>query len=341
MDEVDASNFLLEFGADFAFKSMRPPDEAVIEGFIKRARHSAAGPDGLPYGAWRGALSIGSRILFRVLQELMLGTRPPEGFNASLGIYPAKGAADDDSDFLVKRAASDTRPLSCKNCDNKILAGCVNHVMTPLIAKHADDQQEGFVKGRQGLNNVITVDCHSRAVDAAAVSLGPSQVESMPLLLLFDFAAAFPSLAHAFIFLALKFYDAPLGMYNFFKALYTDNKCYAVFGGVRRFLYDILCGILQGCPASGSLFVLAIDPFLRMLKSKLLGARTKAFADDLATILKELSHTRIARECFDRFRAVSGMALKPTKCKLLPLGAELTDDHKARVQSFIESEVPQ
>ena len=271
----------------------------------------------------------------------MLGTRPPESFNESLGIYPAKGTADDDSDYLVKRAASDTRPLSCKKCDNKIFAGSVSHVMTPLIAKHADKQQEGFVKGGQGVNNLITVDCHSRALDAAAVLLGPSPVESVPLLVLFDFAAAFPSMAHAFIFISLKYYEVPDGMYNFFMALYKGNKLYAMFGGVRHFLYDILSGILQGYLASGSLFVLAIDPFLRMLTSKLVGARTKAFADDLATMVRELRQTRIVAECFDRLSAITGLTLKPKKCKLLPLGAEFTNDRKAQIQAYIESDVPQ
>ena len=172
--------------------------------------------------------------------------------------------------------------------------------MTPLIAQHADDQPEGFVKGRQALNNVITVDCHSRMLDALAASSLPLPIELTPLLLLFDFMAAFDSLGHAFIFLALRHYKVPEGMYLFFVALYTDNKCYAVFGGVKRFLYKILSGILQGCPASGSLFVLAIDPLLRMFKSRFEGGRTKAFADDLATMLTKLRQIRTAWECFER-----------------------------------------
>jgi hypothetical protein len=207
---------------------------------------------------------------------MMEGTQPPNEFNDSLGIYPAKGTADDDSALLARRAASDTRPLSCKNTDNKTLAGAVNHTMTPQIAKHADDQQEGFIKGRQALNNIVTVDCHSRVLDSIAAASPQLQISQTPLLLLFDFAAAFPSLAHAFIFLALRAYNVPEGMYLFFVALYTDNKCYAVLGGVKRFLYNIFSGILQGCPASGSLSVLAIDPLFRMFKAKLEDERTKA-----------------------------------------------------------------
>ena len=212
--------------------------------------------------------------------------------------------------------------------------------MTPQIAKHADDQQEGFIKGRQALNNIVTVDCHSRVLDSIAAASPQLQISQTPLLLLFDFAAAFPSLAHAFIFLALRAYNVPEGMYLFFVALYTDNKCYAVLGGVKRFLYNIFSGILQGCPASGSLFVLAIDPLLRMFKAKLEDGRTKAVADDLAMMLPKLIQIQTAWECFERFHSITGLALKPKKCKLIPLGARTTPERCKEVESYVVEQVP-
>ena len=110
IDGADAELFLSEFAGDFHFENIRPPDQNVIEKFVARARHSAPGPDGLPYGAWKSTGSVGSRVLFRVLVELASGTLPPQEFNESLGIYPAQGTSDEDSSTLAKRAASDTRP---------------------------------------------------------------------------------------------------------------------------------------------------------------------------------------------------------------------------------------
>ena len=46
----------------------------------------------------------------------------------------------------------------------------------------------------------------------------------LALLVLFDFAAAFPSLAHAYMFRTLKSAGLPPFLLNFFKALYKDNK---------------------------------------------------------------------------------------------------------------------
>jgi hypothetical protein len=84
--------------------------------------------------------------------------------------------------------------------------------MSPQISKHADDQLEGFVKGRQIVKNIVTVDYHARALDAAASFRSDDEISLIPLMLLFDFAAAFPSLAHGYIFAMLEALEVPEGM---------------------------------------------------------------------------------------------------------------------------------
>ena len=174
--------------------------------------------------------------------------------------------------------------FSLKNCDNKVPAGAENYIMTPMIAKHAASQEEGFVKGRQGLNNVITVDCHTRVIDARSVAFSNLSIDLTAADLVYC-DAVFPSLAHAFIFVALRWYEVAYGTLLFFAALYANNVCFVIFGGAKWFMYKIMSGILQGCQPSGSLFVLAVYPFLRMRKSQTEKSRFKAFADDLAAMI--------------------------------------------------------
>lgn len=81
---------------------------------------------------------------------MTLGRLPPAGFNSNLGIFLAKGSKDDDSEQFVKRCGEETRPLGVKNTDNKVIAGTVNGTIAPLIDGWADDQQNGFISGRQG-----------------------------------------------------------------------------------------------------------------------------------------------------------------------------------------------
>ena len=56
-----------------------------------------------------------------------------------------------------------------------------------------------------------------------------------------------------------------------------------------RFLFRILCGIIQGCPLSGSLFVIALNPFLNCFETLLgTGEIMRAFADDLGAVFRDV-----------------------------------------------------
>jgi hypothetical protein len=339
--DPDATHaFLSEFGAKFPTETLRLPEVGDIEEFTKRARHSAPGPDGIPYSAWRATGRTGATVLHRTLCEMAAGIPVQSSFNESLGIFPGKGVSDEDTPNSMKRAAGDTRPLTLKNTDNKILAGTTNFQLSWPIAAWADGIQEGFVKGRQALNNICTIDAQSRIYDAIAHSANVSKVSELPILLLFDLAAAFPSIAHAFLFAVMRFYGFPAGLIHFFTELYSGNVCFGTLGGERKRLFSILSGILQGCPASGSLFVLAVDPFYRMVKSRLSGSISKAFADDLGTIIQRLEQLPIAKSCFDLLLLVSGLALKPKKCVMIVLGADYSEELVARVRSFLKFYVP-
>ena len=146
--------------------------------------------------------------------------------------------------------------MNLKNCDNKSMAAIVNNKLKKTLAKWAHKDQRGFVATRQGLANVVEIDTAARLVD---FQVGPGE---LPAITLFDFAAAFPSLAHAFLMIALKAAILNPSALAFVSALYENNEVYSCVGGVVSFLFFVLCGVLQGCPLSGSLFVIAINTCL-------------------------------------------------------------------------------
>jgi hypothetical protein len=88
-----------------------------------------------------------------------------------------------------------------------------------------------------------------------------------PVLALYDFGSAFPSLIHEWLFIVLRAIGFPDGAYNIISALYSQVLALGrIAGSPSIVLFRILSGIIQGCPLAGTCFVLAMDPFLAKFK---------------------------------------------------------------------------
>lgn len=86
----------------------------------------------------------------------------------------------------------------------------------------------------------------------------------------------------------------------------------------------ITSGIKPGCPMSGSLFALAVDPFLRsILVSSLVDLiRLEAYADELANVLANaLADLAEIMHFFDCSSLASGLVLNARKCVFVPVWA--------------------
>ena len=104
---------------------LSPSLEAVLEA-IKRSNDSAAGPDGIPFAAWRAATVFAGPLLTDVLKFVCSGRTPPPGFNHGvLFLIPKKPTG------LV----ADTRPISVTNTDNRLLASTVASLVMPAVRR--------------------------------------------------------------------------------------------------------------------------------------------------------------------------------------------------------------
>ncbi|CAK0888508.1 unnamed protein product, partial [Prorocentrum cordatum] len=93
-------------------------------------------------------------------------------------------------------------------------------------------------------------------------------------------------------------------------------------GGVTSFMYHITAGIVQGCPASGLLFSLALDPFLQDFRSVVDGTgrgHTRACADDIGMALKCISALSEISAVFRKAQRLAHLKLKIPKCHIVPL----------------------
>jgi len=230
-----------------------------VADFLARVKDSGVGPDGIPYSAWEAGGEDAALTLSGVANTMCETAVPPHRFNESLTVLPPKSTKPTDQERVI-RPADETRPLSLKNSDNKTVAGVVNNRFAGALFNWSDAAQRGFVRGRQGLMNIVDIDTYARIVTML------SAANCIPLLVLFDFATAFPSVAHKWLQLCLEYAGFPEHMRNFVKALYTDNKGFISVDGLILAFCVFGSGVLQGCPLSGSLFVICINPFLIMTK---------------------------------------------------------------------------
>ena len=89
---------------------------------------------------------------------------------------------------------------------------------------------------------------------------------SLSILFLLDVLQAFPMLAHRWLWLVLNATIRARALFNKIVAHYHNPS---VLDDMHRLKFLILSGVIQGCPLSGSLFAIAMDPILRLLFDRL------------------------------------------------------------------------
>ena len=110
------------------------------------------------------------------------------------------------------------------------------------------------------------------------------------------FSRYFPSLAHQWLFAILAASGCPAGFQETVAAIYWINCTFAAAGGTLEFLFFVLSCVLQGCPLSGFLFALCMDPFLWLFQAaidlKNCGV-TRACADDVGMALTSFKFLKL------------------------------------------------
>ena len=312
IDEVLAHSFLRDFARPLPSDVTWTLPFEQFDDVIKRCRDSAAGPDGLPYSAWFHAPVEFRQTLYTLYVSLLETDLQPEPcFNNAWLVLLPKGQ-DESDEAVISRGPGETRPLSVSNTDCKIVACACNESLKAALPRWAKYEQRGFVMGRQLVDNVIDIDAVSHVAAAQC---------SDAVLALFDFANAFPSVAWAYLFLMLAYSGMPQHMARMIKKLYSNPQHYLRFMGLTTYAFTPAAGTKQGCPLSGSLFVMVLDPMISLLLS-CLGPRdvVRGFADDLAAVIRNAWSTlpRVAK-AFELIGKVSNLQLKVSKTVIVPL----------------------
>jgi hypothetical protein len=280
---------------------------------VARPRDGAPGPDGLPYAAWRLAGVGIIDVLYESYEAFMNGASLPPGFNDCLMVFIPKGEEAGDRGTVARTPAA-TRPISLSNTVSKFFALAVNFPLAQIAQFTVHPRQRGFVAGRSITDNIIEIEGYGQSYAIADAE--------DPGMLLFDLIAAFPSLAHQWLWVVLRRMRIPRWFIRVLQKLYRNCLAIVVLMGLRWGRFPMLSGIRQGCPASGTLFALAFDPCFRFIMHMLGPSRgvVTAYADDVAAAVKELFEAlRLLDAAFSVVEGCSALALHPGKIVVIPL----------------------
>ena len=237
---------------------MLHPNIDMVRLLMSKLKSIAPGMDGICNAAWSHA---GDQLAFYIMELLEAfrgnGILPEDrnvGFMAVLDKKP-DAQSDGHTPAMVFRHPLDTRPLTLKQADNKQVAKVLNHDISPAIQTWAIDTQRGFIHGGQLVQNVIDLDFQARIFvffsDRYFLKLihknSIGMVIRMPFTLLYDFASAFPGVAHAWLFCVLEAIDIWDAFLTGFTNSYKGNEAYTVFEGLSL-PYSFWCLRLSSHP---------------------------------------------------------------------------------------------
>ena len=296
-----------------------------IQSAIKGAGKSSPGPDGIPFQAWKAMGDLAVDVLWNVAKlleaetagEVIRAAYADEvnggGHDYNLGNLVCLGkkpAGNDpvEGDFFTPEG---TRPLSIVNCDNRIVASAARIRWEEHLAGWVGNEQQGFLRGRSILKNLIDIDTESMSVSLKSQS---------GAMVLFDFKAAFPSISQEYMLSILAKIGVPECARQVVTWLYDENKCQLSFRGAVHPGFAMTAGVRQGCPLSPLLYAVISDVLLARILDECPGICVRAYADDTALVTNDFwRDAPILQRIFDEFSSISGLHLNMAKCVIIPL----------------------
>lgn len=312
MNQVDPSNRiyqdlpkLSQCDREFCEKDIT---EKEIEESIKQAQlNRAPGFDGLPiefYKLFWSKLKVVFMKLVKNFEET--GELPRSMKKIIIRPIPKKG------DRLKLK---NWRPISLMNTDYKIISRVYSRRISCVVSTLLSSDQSYCVPGKtiyDNLHLIRNVITHSNQTNSPLAILSLDQTE------------AFNKVSHQYLFHLLQTHNFGPKLVKAITSLLTNKQGYIKIGAalLAPFLFKI--GVRQGDPIAGPLYIIIIEPFLR-LAVKLMSVRgylipqsiktTKctAFADDVNFFITQDRDFETIKEAYRYYSQQSGAQLNEAK----------------------------
>ena len=157
MSSYDTSKWDWNLAAQF--------DPLLVSHYLQKLKHTGSGKDGVHSFCFKLGGQYVVQYLVRLIDGFFNCKQLPEDINDGLLVFLSKADKDDDKDLSsegVYRSPLDLRPLTLKNSENKVVAGVINWIIKLVVERAACSIQNGFVGGRQLIQNPVDLDFRAR-----------------------------------------------------------------------------------------------------------------------------------------------------------------------------------
>ncbi|GBN09067.1 Retrovirus-related Pol polyprotein from type-1 retrotransposable element R2 [Araneus ventricosus] len=264
---------------------------------LKEAENTSAGPDRLTYYHWKSIEDSGS-FLCSVFNACVHFRKVPPSWKLSTTILIAKDGDPSDP--------GNWRPIALSSTIYKLFTKCLATRLTSFIDKYSvlSPCQKGFTPfdGVVEHNYVL-----QRSLERARASHKDFCVAFI------DISNAFGSLPHAAIIDALEACAVGPAFVDVITDIYTNSSTKVLSESGNTEYIPIMSGVKHGCPISGILFDICIDPVIREIQGTNSEHSILAFADDVCLIAKSPQELQVLLDRIDVLFTALNLSLNPRK----------------------------
>jgi len=247
---------------------------------IKKALFSmdpdkAPGPDGFTARFYVSCWDIIKRDLYRMIKKSQICSKLGGSTNSSfLALIPKDQGARNFNRF---------RPISLCNTGYKITTKIMANRLKQILPKLISENQGGFVRGRQILDNIIIV---QEAIHTSYRNKEKGMVIKL------DLASAFDRVQHDFLFAAMRNFGFNQNFIKWVKACISAPWIAPLINGRPTKFFQASRGLRQGCPLSPALFVIQASVLSYQLNKSLQNRALSGIR--IAPKVKDVNHAQFA-----------------------------------------------
>ena len=211
------------------------------------------------------------------------------------------------------------RPISLLNTDYKLATKCIATRLKKVLPHLIKSDQTGYIKGRFIGEKIRLI---SDIIEQHENNEG--------MILFLDFEKAFDSLEWGYLFKVLDIMNFGPSFLNWIHTFYSNISSGVVNNGYSSEFFSLQRGVRQGCPLSGLLFVLAVEPLAHQIRinDSIKGlengnkiTKLSLYTDDTTAFIRDDSSAASLFTLLDQFGDLSGLKINKSKTEGLWLGS--------------------